>query len=197
VSSPSYFISLNAFSAGGCYYFKDNYLYYFFDLFNFRSNFSPDNRTAISIDGLWKSYISHIVELCTICEFTSQPVIYFKGFCEAATLNWVFYPQNNGYQIMYSGYKESLIVFANNTWTIKNRFGDTVPTITLKDSKLEYPVGRKEWIFGNMHLEGCPDVDRSVNLTFSPCIVGREFSCGDGLCVALEKRCNNRRTFSD
>ena len=112
-------------------------------------------------------------------------------------MNWVFYPQNNGYQIIYSGYKESLIVFANNTWTIKNRFGDTVPTITLKDSKLEYPVGRKEWIFGNMHLEGCPDVDRSVNLTFSPCIVGREFSCGDGLCVALEKRCNNKNDCND
>ena len=148
-------------------------------------------------DGMWQSYKYYNIKLCTICAFKKQPVLYLKGFCNAAPLDWVYYPENEGNTIMYNGYKESLITFANYTWTVDNRVGDTTLNFFLKDMKHEYPVGRKEWQFGNTHLEGCPDINSSISQIFSPCVLGEEFSCSNGLCVSLDKRCNHKNDCFD
>ena len=148
-------------------------------------------------NGIWRYHNYKTIELCTICAFQRPPVIYLKGFCNAAPLNWVYYPENEGNKIIYNGYKNSLITFANYTWTVDNRFGHTIPKLFLKDMKHEYPVGRKVWQFGNTHLEECPNINSSISLIFSPCILGEEFSCSNGLCVSLDKRCNHKNDCSD
>ena len=148
-------------------------------------------------DGIWRYHNYKTIELCTICAFQRPPVIYLKGFCNAAPLNWVYYPENEGNKIIYNGYKNSLITFANYTWTVDHRFGHTIPKLFLKDMKQEYPVGRKVWQFGNTHLEECPNINSSISLIFSPCILGEEFSCSNGLCVSLDKRCNHKNDCSD
>lgn len=67
----------------------------------------------------------------------------------------------------------------------------------IKDIKLEYPIGRKEWQFRNVDNAECPDSSLVTNLTLSPCTVGVEFTCGSGHCVRLQSRCDGLNDCAD
>lgn len=153
----------------------------------------------MNTEGIWESYISATVEVCTVCSFIRSPALYFKGFCDASKISWVFYPENRGNEIMYDGYKNSIITFANLTWTVGERLSleRDFSSPFVKDLKLDYPVGRKEWKFGNLNNVVCPNAKNILNFTLSPCIIGEEFTCGDGLCISLDKRCDYKNDCDD
>ena len=153
----------------------------------------------MTLDGAWKPYQSKNTELCTICAFAGPPVLIFKGLCSSSSMDFVFYLENKGYQIIYRGYKTSLITILNYTWTADKKLssGQASSKLFLKDLKLKYPVGRNEWHFANNELEDCPITTNNVNLTISQCKLGEEFTCGNGLCVSLDKRCNFKDECSD
>lgn len=167
---------------------------YFIIISLFRSQYSPNNKTAIKTNGFWESYQSPRTELCTICAFTRPPVLFFKGLCPTSSLDFLFYPENKGYQVIYSGYKTSKITLFNSTWTADGKPSSDQATskLCLEDTKLEYPVGRNVWHLDNNQLIDCPDTTQNLNITISQCITGEEFTCGNGLCISMDKRCNSK-----
>lgn len=151
------------------------------------------------MDGLWQSWQSWTNELCTICAFESYPMLNFKGFCYSSKLSWVFYPVNNGSDIIYYGYRNSIMKYVNDSWIISERVDlkRDAAIFSMKDAKLEFPVGRKEWHLNSLEATDCPDWQHVTNFTLSPCRVGEEFSCGSGYCVALSKRCDYSNDCED
>ena len=171
---------------------KHNLLY-----FIFRSQYKPDNITAIRSDGVWESYQGGL-EVCTICAFNSQPVLYFKGFCKNLKISWVIYVENREMDIVYYGYKNSIISLVNNTWTVRERieFGRDFSKPAFDDLNLEYPVGRNVWT-ENVDTAECSNSYGSLNLTLSVCNIDEEFTCGNGRCVPGEQRCDYKDDCED
>ena len=144
-------------------------------------------------EGAWKSSTSAAIELCTICAFQKPPALYFKGFCAASKLSWVYYPENVHGEIIYKGYKNSIIAFENGTWRVKERYAISVnfsKPYLIDDTQFDLPVGRRFWHFGMANSIVCPDMPSTLSLSLSSCAVGKEFSCSNGFCIPLTKRCD-------
>ena len=159
---------------------------------------SPNNVTAIRTDGFWNPFQSVITELCTICSFNKQPVLYLKGFCKNSHINWVFYPSNNGsWQVAYEGYRYTRINMRNGSWVMTNRIpsGVVYDLPSFKGSFNEYPIGRHEWTFDDNRE--CKDSSEAQNVTLSACQLEDEFTCGNGLCIPIEMRCDNHNDCED
>ena len=160
----------------------------------------PDNITTMRDDGKWEAF-QETLELCTICAFpVSQPVLYLKGLCNSARIDWVYYPeQNNKGQLVYKGYKNTIIMRKNETWRIVDRVGTgkgySVPSF--KDVKMKTPVGRNWWLFDDAENLECEDFGANISLTLSPCELSKEFTCGNGVCIPIEKRCDFVNDCSD
>ena len=148
----------------------------------------PENVTAIRKDGMWK-HNQHSLEFCTICAFEVTPVLYLKGLRNSENVDWIFYPKKEERETIYYGYKNSIISQKNMSWTIEERISlrriSSIPF--LEDHNLEYPIGRLEWSFNA----------EKHNLTFSTCGPGREFTCGNGKCIPLNKRCDYNADCED
>ena len=159
----------------------------------FSSQSKPDNVTSMKSDGLWESRQGQGLRLCTICAFNGQPVVYMKGYCTIAKVSWVYYPENSGREIIYMGFKDMNIVIKDKTWNMVERISrgrDSFSQPSLKDSNLLYLTGRQEWTFNSENNRECGGYQTSINLTISSCELGTEFTCNNGLCISIQKRCN-------
>ena len=156
---------------------------------------APDNYTAILTNGFWEPYNDEEnTKLCTICVFDSSPALYLKGACSKSKVNWVFYPVNDGSEIIYEGYRRLLLKFdvESKEWNLHDRA--KIRTFTnrtkhaYKDEDLGYPAGRKMWSVGKTNR--CYDRKEMNYITLSSCKVTEEFTCSNGQCISLFKRCD-------
>ena len=153
------------------------------------------NNTAILTNGFWEPGNNEVtMKLCTICAFDLSPALYLKGACRSALINWVFYPVNNGSEIIYEGYRRLLLKFNNESkeWNLHDRA--KIRTFTnrtkhvYKDEDLHYPAGRNIWYVGE--TSRCNGRKETMSITLSSCQATEEFTCSSGQCISLFKRCD-------
>ena len=151
-------------------------------------------------NGKWESGYNRL-QTCTICAFKIKPTFYLKGLCNEGSVDWVFHLENEGHQVVYKGYKNSKILYKNESWVIVGRRKDITPapysTPFFQDIKLNYLSGRKEWSFENNNNAECKMKQGKVYLTMSPCMVGRDFTCKNGDCINIYHRCDGKDDCDD
>ena len=146
-------------------------------------------------NGLWafglKSYFCIQIELCTICSFGKAPVFSVKGMCSEDTqLDWNYYiyTDDKSQIVGYNGYKSAKLRRNNSIWKLQD---DGV----VAETSADYPVGRQNWDYKDRRCGMQSAVNTS--LTFSTCFPGKEFTCGNGMCIPLSKRCNHVHECED
>ena len=154
-----------------------------------------DNNTAMLSDGFWEpNNDEETTMLCTICAFNANPALYLKGACSKGNINWVYYPVNNGSDIIYEGFRRDLLIFddVSNEWALHDRTNVKLfPNSTryvYKDDNLGYPAGRKIWSVGE--ISRCYERKEQNYMTLSSC-VPKQFTCSNGQCISLFKRCDS------
>ena len=149
--------------------------------------------SAMMTDGKWKMNMSPFFsDMCTICSFERYPQLILKGFCLNAFVSWIFMPVNSiNNSVIYDGYKNSLMEFIDNKWIIQERvpMSRDFSIISLQtDTRSSYPIGRKTWYA--QHFDTCPENNGNLLLALSACKFGAEFTCNNGNCTSIMKRCD-------
>ena len=135
------------------------------------------------------------------CQYQREPLIRLQGLCPHSALKgldqnvgWRFIPiqpKENPLDIFFASGMSSRIDFNKtaNQWIIS----DPVSKVTARSwsGRETYVLGRHKWMVYDDNpkchpVEGEP---YSTQLLFSACQEG-EYTCNDGQCIAMKKRCN-------
>ena len=138
---------------------------------------------------------------CAICKLMDiNKRLILKGLCEADyqeqvfdTRYFIFGSINS--KLHFQGVMASHIFMDDNgQWRLESYNDRTkYAVMSLKDSTDSFPLGRKTW----MVRKGiCEMEDEQKTLTFSVCDTGM-FTCDDGECIELTKKCNLEEDCSD
>ena len=124
--------------------------------------------------------------------------VQLRGLCPDSMVDTLFAPQNLGSditQLVFRGFKQTTIRFnpLQKVWTLTNAWSNT--TGISSAPKASYAMGVHSWsIVGDQRCnEGQP---YTTQLKLTACKDG-EFTCYDGLCVPMEKRCDQMFDCSD
>ena len=138
---------------------------------------------------------------CAICKLQDiNKRLILKGLCEADYLEQVFDTRyfifgSINSKLHFQGIMASHIFMDNNgQWRLES-YNDKskYAVMSLKDSTDSFPLGRKTW---TVRKGICEMEDEQKTLTFSVC-EGGMFTCDDGECIELTKKCNLEEDCSD
>ncbi|KAK3867319.1 hypothetical protein Pcinc_027213 [Petrolisthes cinctipes] len=138
-------------------------------------------------------------EFCIPCEFTSLSTLYLKGpaLCPNSPFNrkYVLGPEEGGRPTLQGFYHSDIYWDTDNhTWTLHSH---KVPgaTVTWKPPEEGmYPFGTRIWKLAGKVCRLAPGTP--VKLTLSVCSEG-QFTCLDGSCIPLIRRCDLRIDCQD
>ena len=151
-------------------------------------------------DGMWND--SPCERTCsTVCFRTSQPILRLRGLCKDSKLKNVFTPVNTGFRgnLGYIGLQNTNIDFNDTSllWTAAKIDDPEVWTwATSTASKESGLLGTFDWTVYNDSRQCTPNFSYKVTLSLTGCSQ-TQFSCSDGSCVEMEKRCNGRVDCED
>ena len=135
----------------------------------------------------------------TVCEFKQNISISLSGLCEASPVDKIFalVAPNKDETARYGTFVGAtgwVLEFStqHNTWLIKHYFYEE-NTLKLLDARRR-PFGKNSWEVGNY---ACNLGQTSIlQLQLSNCDPD-QFTCGDGSCVPLAKRCDKQQDCED
>ena len=134
----------------------------------------------------------------TVCEFSKKVYVTLKGLCEASPIDKVFSlvnpnidPERHGTFVGITGWILDFSV-KENTWVFHHSEYKK-NTITLIDTSRR-PFGKNTW---NVENYACNlGKTQTMELQLSNCD-DDQFTCNDGNCVPLEKRCDKNQDCDD
>ncbi|XP_037792351.1 uncharacterized protein LOC119587736 [Penaeus monodon] len=122
---------------------------------------------------------------CALCNFTGPPIVRMRGHCKESKFDRTFtvYGYHNG-RPAFQGHFFTQIIWDNDTWVLRSRREAGVEARMVEKRSKGYPLGLSAW---DVHNDDCP-VRRTEYLVT---LCDREdFTCSDGSCVPLSKRCD-------
>jgi hypothetical protein len=139
--------------------------------------------------------------ICTVCERESQPVLRLRGLCSESRLSDIFTPVNSGPRgdLGYLGLGSTNIVYNATTFLwVATKINDPAVWMwaTSAASKASGLLGTSEWTVYNDSRECNPAFSYKVTLTLTGCS-SAEFTCVDGSCISMERRCDGRVDCGD
>ncbi|KAK8397292.1 hypothetical protein O3P69_004770 [Scylla paramamosain] len=135
------------------------------------------------------------LERCAACHFHALPIVRVRGLCAKSEFDKEYFLLAGGGEVAFSGVYYSLLAklppAANDSgvgdfgaWRL-TRYDKPQVTATLaRTSPTHYPLGLNTWTFAN---DVCGRGEARLRVT--SCGMG-EFSCDDGSCVGLTRRCD-------
>ena len=127
------------------------------------------------------------------CSYPTQPLLRLRGLCSTSLLNLnIFTPKQ------LPGNPSNMILMGKTT--IRIEYNDTTSQWILTDAgselnavsratKLSYLLGKHEWTFSNDSFECHEGKPYKTVLKLTGC-AKEEFTCDDGQCVKMERRCD-------
>nr|XP_053626189.1 uncharacterized protein LOC128684076 [Cherax quadricarinatus] len=135
---------------------------------------------------------------CAPCEFTQLETMYLKGpaLCNTSPFNYQYLlgGQLGDGRPSLTGFYHSDIFWENNTWYLQSLKDREAKAWWTPGREGMYPFGTRPWTLG---VDVCGlSPGTVVNLTLSACREG-QFTCVDGSCIDLTKRCDLRIDCKD
>lgn len=137
---------------------------------------------------------------CVACWLPNTPnssvIIYLRGLCKRSKLDQEYQVRNgkNGL-ITYIGKKSTVIQYneGKRQWMMRNVNNVNVSAVT-DASMASFVMGTYQWkVSGHTN---CNKKETKMMLTLTTCNDG-QFTCANGLCVAIESRCDGRNHCPD
>ncbi|KAK3861928.1 hypothetical protein Pcinc_032156 [Petrolisthes cinctipes] len=145
--------------------------------------FAIDNRRFNKELAKWRITSCRRSSCGVLCSFEYSPRFTLAGKCDSFTPQIfvrMFTDVNNNIQFVGWEYRLSLV---NDTWTMTKR-NQQFP-IAEMNSEVDTPLGRHWW---SVWESGCSQ--DKMQLLLSSCTLYEEFTCNDGTCIDVKKRCN-------
>lgn len=136
----------------------------------------------------WKS--------CTVCFFATPKILHLRGLCRSSLFDrYYYFTEQNGTEFFIGkeySFIEYVPPFINNNsvnefgvWRMYRLDSPNSEGIMKLKFKNQYPIGRHTW-----RMKGDVCLETSVDLMLTVCNE-KEFTCSDGSCVDINKRCNS------
>ncbi|KAK4324569.1 hypothetical protein Pmani_004780 [Petrolisthes manimaculis] len=141
-----------------------------------------DNRRFNKGSDEWRLTSCRRPSCGVLCSFDYSPWLKLQGKCDSFTLDTYVIMStdvNNNIQFFNRVYRLSLV---NNTWTMMEE-NQQFPMAEIT-SEMDTPLGRHYW---RVWQSGCSQ-DKML-LVLSAC-GAKEYTCNDGTCININKRCN-------
>ncbi|KAG0726210.1 Gamma-aminobutyric acid receptor subunit rho-3 [Chionoecetes opilio] len=141
-----------------------------------------------------------IYQFCSACEEEAPAVVKMRGLCERedAKAAWFTLHQRRGQKPTFRGFTKYLVEPGEeeeDTWRLVNQW--TNQTLAkIHAHNLFYPVGLREWQLTTDYDICGKKKDTKHFLSLSTCL-DLEYTCGDGSCVNLSRRCDLRTDCPD
>ena len=179
------------------------------DFINKEKMYSPNSKTVgakkltVSSKGHWASR-DFSTPICFVCDgFLKIPTFSMRGLCENnKVINFKAKKYKNSW-LYFQGYYGEILFYDHPDWVLFH-----LPTRTriasLMSEKL--PFGKREWsVYIEYGVCNALFIDRELQtssrkprkLVFSSCSDDDEFTCGDGSCIPLRKRCSLNKDCED
>ena len=134
---------------------------------------------------------------CFQCEKETQPILRLRGICPESKLTNIFTPDNKGLDLWYVGLSNTNIEYNTSSFLWVAREVDYLTTwATNAGSQESGALGTSEWTVYGDSRKCTTEASYKVTLTLSGCNKA-EFSCVDGSCISMERRCDGRVDCTD
>ncbi|RXG53233.1 Pentraxin-related protein PTX3, partial [Armadillidium vulgare] len=132
---------------------------------------------------------------CGVCKLPIDQIWKLYGSCEKLNYNKNFIRNTmSDRMFLFRGYGYYEIKMKENKWIWTETDGNTTKLIAiLEPSVYNHPLGRKKW---DIKKPMCDQNSGLRTLLFTTCRED-EFTCNDGRCISVDKRCNWKYDCSD
>ena len=153
---------------------------------------NPSKSCAIGSLGMANWYCLHTGGgwRCS-CSFIKEPFLMLRGLCKDSRMDQTYLPQNSPVdgETTYYGNRKSFAKFlkADNQWKLETYVYGT--TAISNEISGRFMLGKQNW-----RVEGdskkCRGGPYTATLKLTGCNPEGEFTCDDGQCIAMERRCD-------
>ena len=142
----------------------------------------------------WEEWQCYQPDMGCACSYQTPPILRFRGFCPDTNIeDDNFTPlqlQDDPLNIILVGDECTQIKFNSSLkkWTLEDKCSNV--TAVTKANQLSYALGKHNWTISG-DTDQCSKGHQSytIEMKLTAC-KGGEFTCDDGQCVAIEKRCD-------
>ena len=147
---------------------------------------------------LWIDWLCEDMEVETFCVCSNKEkhILRFRGLCQYSKIDSLYTPWNTRQDIRkleYIGPSGTTIYFRENQkkWTLQISDESDVKTEGTSISPFaSFALGKHQWKISNDTFECGKGKSYQANLKLTGCLED-EFTCDDGQCIKMEKRCDN------
>lgn len=123
---------------------------------------------------------------CPICTVAAEVSFTLRGSCEEFVHNMNYMMRNHEDVMLFTGYGDYLIFYNGSRWLwVNHRTNVTIAEMV--PSRFNYPMGRHEWL---LHQPVCAQERGTVRPFLLTVCQDGYFTCDDGTCVTLHRRCD-------
>ncbi|XP_064091613.1 uncharacterized protein LOC135205179 [Macrobrachium nipponense] len=154
--------------------------------------------TLYHVTAMWNDITCSRALMCTVCQFEHQVKVEILGLCERSGLDahYLLAGEMNG-RPFFSGNRTSRIFWCpqRGAWVMDSLWDNKTIGVMMPMDEIEgiLPMGSNLWEF-NTQL--CPGASKVLELTVTACGSGY-YTCGEGSCVPLHRRCDRRTDCPD
>ncbi|XP_042894286.1 uncharacterized protein LOC122268092 [Penaeus japonicus] len=138
-------------------------------------------------------------ETCVVCKFTSIPYLRLRGLCEESLLDRSFaIVDYEDEQVVFDGRTHTRIVWADGEWRMESRIYEDLKARIVGERPEDLPVGVRTWQIEGDKCAQQQNVteNQQMQLLLTFCDEGM-YTCNDGVCIGMERRCNQKVDCSD
>ena len=126
------------------------------------------------------------------CSYSAQPVLRLRGLCSPRLMDFLFtptqFPDNPGNMILL-GQHNTRIDYIDGQWHMNRNTRHPLKAVS-NSTKESYLLGKHEWEISYDVFECSKGKPYRTTLKLTGCKEEDEFTCDDGQCIEMRRRCD-------
>ena len=132
--------------------------------------------------------------LACVCDQKERNYLKLRGLCSKSNIDFLYLPSNGKEDItklVYRSSDKNIIEYdrKQKTWFLKTNSNTISVSARTEASEISYALGRQTWLITNDSYECSNGRPYQLDLKLTGCD-SDEFTCDDGQCIGMKKRCD-------